>query len=96
VDAGKKLCDGRRPNQEKKPKEPAVQGPRPPLSQSLRPARPPEEGERGAGKQPETLKGGCFGWRRRVLFVRPDPGILVDGMKFLVKDFNSVSFINVK
>jgi hypothetical protein len=29
---------------------------RPPLSQSLRPARPPEEGERGAGEGEATLK----------------------------------------
>jgi hypothetical protein len=52
-----KLRNGRTPNHEKKPRVPAVQGGRPPLSQSLRPARPPEEGERGAGELPETLKG---------------------------------------
>jgi hypothetical protein len=57
-DAGSKLQSGRAPNHWKKPKLPAVQGGRPPLSQSLRPARPPEEGERGAGGLPGTLKGG--------------------------------------
>jgi hypothetical protein len=31
---------------------------RPPLSQSLRPARPPEEEERGAGREEKTLKTG--------------------------------------
>jgi hypothetical protein len=53
-----KLRNGRAPHHEKKPRLPVVEGGRPPLSQSLRPVRPLEEGERGAGGLPGTLKGG--------------------------------------
>jgi hypothetical protein len=42
-----KLRNGIAPQHEKSPRLPAVQGGRPPLCQSFRPARPPEEG-RGA------------------------------------------------
>jgi hypothetical protein len=38
------------------PKLPAIQEARPPLSQSLRLARPSEEGERGTGRWWATLK----------------------------------------
>jgi hypothetical protein len=58
VDAGLKLPDGIAPNLLKEPRLQTVQGGRPPLSQSLRPVRPPEEGERGAGGPTETLKEG--------------------------------------
>jgi hypothetical protein len=40
----------------KKPKLQTVQRGRTPLSPSLRPAKPPEEGERGVGRRPTTLK----------------------------------------
>jgi hypothetical protein len=45
-----------KPKAHKKTAENTIQGGRPPLSQSLRPAEPPEEGERGAGRSPATLK----------------------------------------
>jgi hypothetical protein len=48
---------GRAPLLLTKPKLQAVHEVRLPLSQSLRPARPPEEGERGADGQTWTLKG---------------------------------------
>jgi hypothetical protein len=41
------------------PNLPAVQGGRAALSQSLRPAEPPKEGERGAGEREATLKVGA-------------------------------------
>jgi hypothetical protein len=44
------------PKTNKKTAVKTVQGGRPPLSQSLRLAEPPEEGERGAGGSPATLK----------------------------------------
>jgi hypothetical protein len=41
----------------RKPRLLAIQEAQTPLSQSLRPVRPPEEGERGAGWHQATLKG---------------------------------------
>jgi hypothetical protein len=66
-DAGLKLRNGNLPNniKGKAPTLPAIQGGRPPPSQSLRPARPPEEGERGAGELPATLKEKVGGERER-------------------------------
>jgi hypothetical protein len=45
-----------KPKAHKKTAEKTIQGGRPPLSQSLRPAEPPEEGERGADRSLATLK----------------------------------------
>jgi hypothetical protein len=62
-DAGEELL-GRTPNTPKKaPNLLAVQGGRPPLSQALRPARPPEARERGTAGSMGPLKGGHGGAR---------------------------------
>jgi hypothetical protein len=45
-------------NTKRKPKLQAIQRGRTPLSPSLRPAKPPEEGERVVGRWPTTLKEG--------------------------------------
>jgi hypothetical protein len=53
-----------KPKAHKKTAEKTIQGGRPPLSQW--PAEPPEEGERGAGRSPATLKAnGRWGKKNR-------------------------------
>jgi hypothetical protein len=66
-DADGELGHGIPPKLETTPRLLAVQGGWVPLSRSLRPARPPEEGERGAGEAPGSTEKRVGGAERIML-----------------------------